>query len=94
MVSGSNKKTSKKNSDVHQNYLQNKISGFSSDENISTLSLSIEALKDLRIAISKSYGGDFEVSLSDDEVNEIGDLLLNILAESLKKRMRVAVPEL
>lgn len=84
MVSNTNKKTSKKNSDVHQNYLQNKISGFSSDENISTLNLSNEALKDLRRVISKSYGSDLEVSLSDKEVNEIGDLLLNILAESLK----------
>jgi len=58
------------------------------------MELSSNAIKDLRKAISKSYGSDFEVSLSDEEVNEIGDLLLNILAGSLKRRIRIAVPEL
>lgn len=48
------------------------------------MELSIQAIKELRIVLSKSYGSDFEVSLSDEEVNEIGDLLLNILAEGLK----------
>lgn len=58
------------------------------------MELSIQAIKELRIVLSKSYGKDFEVSLSDEEVNEIGDLLLNILAGSLKRRIRVAIPEL
>ncbi len=48
------------------------------------MELSSNAIKDLRIVLSKSYGSDFEVSLSNEEVNEIGDLLLNILAESLR----------
>jgi len=56
--------------------------------------LSKNAIKDLRIVLSKSYGNDFEVSLSDEEVNEIGDLLLNVLAESLKIRQSIIVPEL
>lgn len=39
---------------------------------------------ELRYNLQKIYGADFEASLSDEEVNEIGDLLLNILAETLK----------
>lgn len=56
------------------------------------MNLTTQAIKDLRIALQKSYGVDFDVSLSDEEVNQIGNLLLNILAESLK--MKVAGPEL
>ncbi len=48
------------------------------------MDLSKQAKTDLRKTIRKSYGEDFEVSLSDEEVTEIGELLLNILAESLK----------
>lgn len=48
------------------------------------MQLSVLAIKELRDAIQKTHGLDFEMSLSDEEVNEIGDLLLNILAESLK----------
>lgn len=48
------------------------------------MNLTTKAIKDLRTAIENSYGVDFASSLSDEEVNEIGDLLLNILAESLK----------
>ncbi|HLP86704.1 MAG TPA: hypothetical protein VK153_02400 [Candidatus Paceibacterota bacterium] len=48
------------------------------------MNLSIQAIKDLRIALRKSYGEYFEMSLSDEEVNEIGYLVLNIFAESLK----------
>jgi len=50
------------------------------------MQLSDKAIKDLRLALQNSYGVDFEVSLSDEEVNRIGDLLLNILAESLKMK--------
>lgn len=46
-----------------------------------------KAIRDLRIALRKTYGVDFEVSLSDEEVNRIGDLLLNILAESLRMKL-------
>ncbi len=56
------------------------------------MQLSTQAIKDLRKALQKTYGVDFEVSLSDEEVNRLGDLLLNILAESLK--MKVANSEL
>lgn len=56
------------------------------------MQLSEQAIKDLRIALRKTYGEVFEVSLSDEEVNRLGNLLLNILAESLK--MKVASPEL
>lgn len=48
------------------------------------MQLSGKAIQDLRIALQKSYGVNLEVSLSDEEVNHIGNLLLNILAESLK----------
>ena len=51
------------------------------------MQLSQQAIKDLRIALQKTYGVDFEVSLSDEEANRIGDLLLNILAESLKMKV-------
>ena len=56
--------------------------------------LSKKATEDLRIILSKSYGEDFGVSLSDEEVNEIGDLLINILAEGLKMRVNITNPEL
>lgn len=51
------------------------------------MQLSTQAIKDLRIALQKTYGVDFEVSLTDEEANRIGDLLLNILAESLKMKV-------
>ena len=56
------------------------------------LNLSTQAKLDLRNVLRKSYGVDFEVSLSDEEVNEIGDLLLTVLAESLK--LKIVNPEL
>lgn len=56
------------------------------------MQLSQQAIKDLRTALQRIYGVDFETSLSDEEVNHLGDLLLNILAESLK--MKVANSEL
>lgn len=56
------------------------------------MQLSEQAIKDLRIALRNTYGEDFEVSLSNEEVNRLGNLLLNILAESLK--MKVAESEL
>lgn len=59
---------------------------------ICIMKLSTQAVEDLRTTLRKLYGVDFESALSDEEVNEIGDLLLNVLAESLK--MKVAGPEL
>lgn len=51
------------------------------------MELSEKALKDLRIALQKTYGEDFDASLSKEEVNQIGDLILTILAESLKMKV-------
>lgn len=56
--------------------------------------LSNQAIRDLREVLSKSFGKDVEISYSDEEVNEIGDLLLNILAEGLKMRKSIIAPEL
>lgn len=56
------------------------------------MKLSTNAIKDLRIALQKSYGSDFDKRFSDEEINNIGDLLLNVLAESLK--LEVMYPEL
>ena len=54
--------------------------------------LSKPAIEDLRIKLRKSYGSDFDLSISDEEVTEIGILLLTIFAEGLKHK--VAYPEL
>lgn len=53
------------------------------------MNLTTQAIKDLRIAFQNTYGLDFKNSLSDEEVNEIGDLLLNILSESLKIKTNI-----
>ena len=52
------------------------------------MQLSTKAVKDLRIALDSSYGEDFSKQLSDEEINEIGDLLLTILSEGLKLKIR------
>lgn len=54
--------------------------------------LSDKALKDLRIALRKSYGDDFDLELSDEQINNLGVLALTGLVESLK--MEIANPEL
>ncbi len=51
------------------------------------MKISNKALKELRLVLEKSYGKELNDSLSDEEVNEIGELLLTILAESLKMKM-------
>lgn len=48
------------------------------------MQLSTKAIKDLRRAMDSSYGEGFSKQLNDEEINEIGDLLLTILAEGLK----------
>jgi len=48
------------------------------------MDLSKQAKIDLRKEIRNSYGKDLEISLSDEEIGEIGELLLTTLAESLK----------
>lgn len=56
------------------------------------MQLSNKALESLRTTLQKSYGSDFDASLTDQEVNSIGVLLLTCLVESLK--MEVTNPEL
>ncbi len=56
------------------------------------MELSEKALKDLRIALQKTYGVDFDTSLSKEEVNQIGDLILTIRVESLKMKMQNDTP--
>ena len=51
------------------------------------MELSEKAIKDLRIALKKTYGPEFESSLSKEEANQIGDLILTIFAESLKMKV-------
>jgi hypothetical protein len=51
------------------------------------MELSKQAIKELRIALINSYGKELNDSLNDVEVNEIGELLLTILAEGLKTRI-------
>lgn len=52
--------------------------------------LSGKAIKDLRNELIKKYGSDF--NLSDQELDEIGTLLLACLVESLK--LKITNPEL
>jgi hypothetical protein len=52
------------------------------------INLSDQAIKDLRVALRVSYGNDFDCNFSDEEISEIGEVLLAILAGSLKIKMR------
>lgn len=52
--------------------------------------LSKKAIQDLRNELIKKYGSDF--NLSDQELDEIGTLLLTCLVESLK--LKITNPEL
>lgn len=51
------------------------------------MTLSNNAIQDLRIVLRKSYGEDFDVALSDEEINKMGLLVLTGLVESLKLEM-------
>jgi hypothetical protein len=48
------------------------------------VTLSSEAIKDLKIALRKSYGSDFGVDLSEEEFNHLGEFLMTCLMEVLK----------
>ena len=48
------------------------------------MSLSKNAIKDLRIEITKHFGEEFERTLTDEQVNEIGLCLLVPIVEDLK----------
>lgn len=56
------------------------------------MQLSQKAIKDLRTALNKSYGDDFDSKLNDEQVNKLGNLFLTVMAESLK--LEIANPEL
>jgi hypothetical protein len=51
------------------------------------MTLSSNAIKDLRTALRKSYGEDFDIALSDEEIGNIGLFILTGLVESLKIEM-------
>lgn len=51
------------------------------------------AIEDLKKTLKNDYGESFALSLNDEEIEEIGNLLLTTLSESLKMKMNVAVPE-
>lgn len=50
--------------------------------------LSHKALTDLKETLRKSYGEDFGNDLTDEEFEEIGMLLLTVLAEGLKLKAK------
>lgn len=54
----------------------------------SFMTLSNNAIQDLRLALRNSYGKDFDTELSDEEINNIGVFVLTGLTESLKLEMR------
>ena len=49
-----------------------------------------KAILDLLIAPGKSYGEKFDIDMSDDEVNNIGILLLTSMVENLKIKMKTS----
>ena len=52
------------------------------------MQLSKESLADLRSRLIKNYGQELSDKLNDEELNEIGDLLLTVLSESLKLKVQ------
>jgi hypothetical protein len=50
------------------------------------MELSSKALQDLRLTLRKVYGCDFDVELTDTEVNFIGVFFLTSLKEALMVR--------
>ncbi len=52
------------------------------------MQLSTKAIKDLRTAMDNSYREGFSQQLNDEEINEIGDLLLTVLSEGLKLKIQ------
>ena len=52
------------------------------------MQLSAKALAELREALRKTHGEDFERNLSDDDVNHLGLLFLEIVVQSLKLRVK------
>lgn len=55
------------------------------------MELSSQSLCDLRAALKQSYGENFDVELSDEDIQQIGELFLTGVVSYLK--MRVSIPE-
>ena len=51
------------------------------------MTLSDKAIQDLRQALKESYGATFDDAFSDNDLNELGELFLNTLAENLKMKV-------
>ncbi len=49
--------------------------------------LSKKAIEDLRIALRKTFGEDFDGALTDEEINEIGLSIIVPMVEDLKIRV-------
>jgi len=52
------------------------------------MTFSDKAINDLRKALNKSYGDGFDACFNDQEISEIGELVLTVLSEELKLRGR------
>lgn len=50
--------------------------------------LSKKAIHDLRVSLCKKYGESFILPMSDEELNQIGILILTSVSESLKLRIK------
>lgn len=48
------------------------------------MKLSDKAIKDLRTSLRKHFGEGFDIAMTDEQINNIGILLLTSLVESLK----------
>lgn len=59
-----------------------------SDTLILMTTLSTKALKDLKIALKKSYGEDFGNDLTDEQFEHLGLFFLTCITETLKHEMR------
>ena len=55
------------------------------------MNLSSQSLCDLRTALKQSYVENFDSELSDEDIQQIGELFLTGVASYLK--MRVSIPE-
>ena len=57
---------------------------------IYNMQLSKKSLTDLRNILLKEYGENFNNKLNDEELNEIGEMLLVVTGEALKLKVRQA----
>lgn len=64
--------------------------GHKNHDNGVMVQLSDKSIKCLRSLLRKSYGADFEVTLSDEDLQEIGNAMLIVTAEHLKVKACVS----